>query len=68
MEVLSVIFAADENIMCGFFYTMRCDNDCVFFANVSCMINCYIPYTTIFLLELMCILYIQLFVFYDLYL
>lgn len=41
---------------------------CVFFANVSCMINCFIPYTTIFLLELMCILYIQLFVFYDLYL
>lgn len=32
------------------------------------MINCFIPYTTIFLLELMCILYIQLFVFYDLYL
>lgn len=26
MGVLSVIFAADENIMCGFFYTMRCDN------------------------------------------
>lgn len=26
MGVLSVIFAADENIMCVFFYTMRCDN------------------------------------------
>lgn len=66
MEVLSVIFAADENIMCGFLHNAL--RQCVFFANVSCMINCYIPYTTIFLLELMCILYIQLFVFYDLYL
>lgn len=66
MGVLSVIFAADENIMCGFLHNAL--RQCVFFANVSCMINCYIPYTTIFLLELMCILYIQLFVFYDLYL
>lgn len=51
MGVLSVIFAADKNIMCVFFLHNAL-RQCVFFANVSCMINCYIPYTTIFFIRI----------------
>lgn len=66
MGVLSVIFTADENIMCGFFFTQ-----CVAIMCLLCKCKLYdqLLYTVYnyFLLELMCILYIQLFVFYDLY-
>lgn len=66
MGVLSVIFTADENIMCGVFFTQ-----CVVIMCLLCKCKLYdqLLYTVYnyFLLELMCILYIQLFVFYDLY-